>query len=80
MPSQVKLRNNQTEHSEYLHVDATIKAICSDKAIFTFPKVGGGSCQSSEMAAMLDSLSFLFKKLFLLKHNDYNIVKWCSGI
>ena len=63
-------------------MDATIKAICSDKAIFTFPKVGGGSCQSSEMAAMLDSLSFVFKNLFLLKycvkHNDYycKVVQW----
>ena len=43
----------------------------------------GGACQSSEMAAMLNSLYFVFKNVFLLKywvkHYDY-IVKWCSGI
>ncbi len=43
----------------------------------------GGACQSSEMAALLNSLSFVFKYLFLptyhVKHYDY-IVKWCIGI
>ena len=41
------------------------------------------ACQSSEMAALLNSLSFVFKNLFLpkycVKHYDY-IVKWCSGV
>ena len=43
----------------------------------------GSGCQSSEMAALLNSLSFVFKNLFLpnyrVKYYDY-IVKWCSGI
>ena len=43
----------------------------------------GGACQSSEMAALLNSLSFVFKYVFFptyrVKHYDY-IVKWCSGI
>ena len=43
----------------------------------------GGSCQSSEMATLLNSLSFVFKISFLPKYRviyyDY-IVKWCSGI
>ncbi len=40
-------------------------------------------CQSSEMAALLNSLFFVFKISFLPKYRviyyDY-IVKWCSGI
>ena len=43
----------------------------------------GGGCQSSEMAAPLNSLSFAFTNSFLpkyrVKYYDY-IVKWCSGI
>ena len=43
----------------------------------------GGACQSSEMAALLNSLSFMFKYVFLptyrVKHYGH-IVKWCSGI
>ena len=43
----------------------------------------GGACQSSKMAALLNSLSFAFKNSFLPKYRakyyDY-IVKWCSGI
>ena len=39
--------------------------------------------QSSEMAALLNSLSFAFTNSFLpkyrVKYYDY-IVKWCSGI
>ena len=38
----------------------------------------GGACQSSKMAALLNSLSFVFKYVFLPTY-DY-IVKWCSGI
>ena len=43
----------------------------------------GGSCLSSEMATMLNSLSFVFKISFLPKHPVMyydHIVKWCSGI
>ena len=51
-------------------------AICSDKAIVTFPTVDvnwpqqstGGACQSSEMAAVLNSLSVVFNNLFLPKY------------
>ena len=43
----------------------------------------GSACQISDMAALLNSLSFAFKNLFLpkyrVKYYDY-IVKWCSGI
>ncbi len=43
----------------------------------------GGSCQSTEMATLLNSISFVFKISFLPKYRviyyDY-IVKWCSGI
>ena len=43
----------------------------------------GGAWQSSEMAALLNSLFFVFKHVFLptyrVKHYDY-IVKWGSGI
>ena len=66
-------------------------AIFSDRAIFTFPtgavsqplqSIAGG-CQSSEMAALLNSLSFAFANSFLpkyrVKYYDY-IVKWCSGV
>ena len=42
-----------------------------------------GGCQSSEMAALLNSLSFAFANSFLpkyrVKYYDY-IVKWCSGV
>ena len=69
----------------------------SDRAIFTIPtgavsqpptlisplqSIAGG-CQSSEMAALLNSLSFAFANSFLpkyrVKYYDY-IVKWCSGV
>ena len=71
-------------------------AIFSDRAIFTFPtgaripatliwplqSIAGG-CQRSEMAALLNSLSFAFANSFLpkyrVKYYDY-IVKWCSGV
>ena len=43
----------------------------------------GGACQTSEMAALLNSLYLMFKYVFLptyrLKNYDY-IVKSCSGI
>ena len=35
----------------------------------------GGSCQSSEMATLLNSLSFVFKMLFLPKHLVMNILR-----
>ena len=41
----------------------------------------GGGCQSSEMAVLLNSLSFVFTNSFLpkyrVKYYDYT-VKWCS--
>ena len=47
-------------------------AIFSDRAIFTFPiwplqSIAGG-CQSSDMAALLNSLSFAFAISFLPKY------------
>ena len=43
----------------------------------------GGSCQSGNMAALLNSLVFVFRISFLpkyrVKYYEY-IVKWCSGI
>ena len=43
----------------------------------------GCSCQSGKMAALLNSLFFVFKISFLpkysVKYYDY-MVKWCSGI
>ena len=72
-------------------------AIFSEKAIFhvsyrrrmpatlNWPRQSiGVGCQSSEMAALLNSLSFAFTNSFLpqyrvLWYYDY-IVKWCSGI
>ena len=61
-------------------------AIFSDRAMFTLiwplQSIAGG-CQSSEMAALLNSLSFAFANSFLpkycVKYYDY-IVKWCSGV
>ena len=47
------------------------------------PQSIGRSCQSSEMATLLNSLSFVFNILFLAKyhviHYDY-IIKWYGGI
>ena len=65
-------------------------AIFSDRTMFTFlatlnwPRQSiGGGYQSSEMAALLNALSFAFTNSFLPKYRvkryDY-IVKWCSGI
>ena len=71
-------------------------AIFSDRAIFIFSyrrripatliwplKSIAGGCQSSEMAALLNSLSFAFANSFLpkyhVKYYDY-VIKWCSGI
>ena len=43
----------------------------------------GSSCQTAKMAALLNSLFFVFKISFLpkylVKYSDY-IVKWLSGI
>ena len=50
--------------------------------IWPLKSIAGG-CQSSEMAALLNSLSFAFPNSFLpkyrVKYYDY-IVKWCSGV
>ena len=50
--------------------------------IWPLQSIAGG-CQSSEMAALLNSLSFAFANSFLpkyrVKYYDY-IVKWCSGV
>ena len=66
-------------------------AIFSDGAFSRFlpapliwpPQSIAGGCQSSEMAALLNSLSFAFTNSFLpkyrVKYYDY-IVKWCSGV
>ena len=71
-------------------------AIFSDRAICTFPagavspatliwplqSIADG-CQSSEMAALLNSLSFAFANSFLPKYRVkyyVYIVKWCSGV
>ena len=72
-------------------------AIFSDRAIFRFPtgrripatliwplKSIAGGCQSSEMAALLNSLSFAFANSFLhkyrVKYYDYIVILWCSGV
>ena len=58
---------------------------CRMPAALNWPRQSiAGGCQSSEMAALLNSLSFAFKNLFLPNYRvklyyDY-IVKWCSGI
>ena len=64
-------------------------AICSNKAIYhvsyrrrmsatlNWPQQStGGACQSSEMAAVLNSLSFVFKNVFLPK----SVVFLCSRV
>ena len=87
---------NKTNCTEHLHaVLSTCRcnnnAIFSDRAIFKFPEVNinlaaarslGSSCQTGKMAALLNSLFFVFKIVFVPKyrviHYDY-IAKWCSG-
>ena len=65
-------------------------AIFSDRSMFTFPTVAVRrkalpvhGCQTREMAALFNSLSFAFANSFLpkyrVKYYDY-IIKWCSGI
>ena len=64
-PSKLRLRNNHlygTSSSNRLHVDVTIYSN-SARSIFTSPTVD--SCQSCEMATLLNSLSFVFKISFL---------------
>ena len=44
----------------------------------------GDACQRGKMAALLNSLLFVFKMSLLpkyhVKYYDYIVVKWCSGI
>ena len=93
-PSKLNLRNNQTVRNV---CGCNNNAIFSERTIFTFPtgdlyRAGTlvwqrrslhDSCQSGKMAALLNSLFFVFKISFLpkyrVKYYDY-IVKWCSGI
>ena len=54
------------------------------QATLNWPRqIIGGGCQSSEMAALLNSLSFAFTNSFLpkyrVKYYDY-VIKWCIGI
>ena len=67
--------------------EVTVAAtVCSEHTVATLiwplQSIAGG-CQSSEMAALLNSLSFAFANSFLpkyrVKYYDY-IVKWCSGV
>ena len=78
-----------------IHVDATIMRSFQTEQFSRFlpspyaatlnwlrQSIGGG-CQSSEMAALLNSLYFAFTNSCLPMHRvkryDY-IVKWCSGV
>ena len=94
LPPNVKLRNNQTERNVYMWMQQKCNIFRQSNfhvsyrrrmsaAINWTRQSIGGACQSSEMAALLNSLSFVIKYLFLptyrVKHYDY-IVKWCSGI
>ena len=72
-------------------------AICSHKAMFhvsyrrrvsatlNWPRQStGGACQSSEMAALLNSLAFVLNNLFLhkysVKHYHYNLKSFSSKV
>ena len=63
-----------------LHGTSTCRR--NNNAIWPLQSIAGG-CQSSDMAALLNSLSFAFANSFLpkyrVKYYDY-IVKWCSGV
>ena len=91
-PTSVYVQPNCTER---LHVDATIMRSLQTELFSSFlPSTYAGnvnlatkslnsSCQTGNMAALLNSLFFVFKISFLPKYRviyyDY-IVKWCSGI
>ena len=74
-------RNNNAIFSDsYFHVSYHERM----PATLIWPQQSlGGSCQKGKMAALLNSLFFVFKISFLPKYrvmyNDY-IVKWWSGI
>ena len=76
-----KSRNNNAIFSDSnFHV--SYRRRISATLILPLQSIAGG-CQSSEMAALLNSLSFAFANSFLpkyrVKYYDY-IVKWCSGV
>ena len=94
LPSNVKLRNNQTEQNVYMWMQQYCDLFRQSNfhvsyrrrmsATLNLPRQStGGACHSIEMAALLNSLSFVFESLFLpkycVKHYDY-IVKWGIGI
>ena len=86
---------SQLNCTERLHVDATIMRFFQTELFSSFLRLRmpatliwplrsiGSSCQTGKMAALLYSLFFVFKMLFLPKYRviyyDY-IVKWCSGM
>ena len=74
-------RNNNAIFSDSnFHV--SYRRRISATLIWPLQSIAGG-CQSSEMASLLNSLSFAFANSFLpkyrVKYYDY-IVKWCSGV
>ena len=94
LPSKVKLCNNQTVRNVYMWMQQWCDLFRQSNihvsyrhripATIIWPRQSlGGGCQSSEMAALFNSLSFAFTNPFLpkyrVKYFDY-IVKWCSGI
>ena len=82
LPSKVRLRNNQTTRNvykqSYFHVSDRRRIL----ATLIWPRESlGSSCQSTEMATLLNSIYFVCKISFLHKYRviyyDYT-VKWCS--
>ena len=78
----------QPNCTERLHVDATIMRSFQTEQFSRFLQLlyashFAGGCQSSEMAALLNSYLVAFTNSFLpkyrVKYYDY-IIKWCSGI
>ena len=84
-----KVCSRNTGNVEKMFVSETHKKITSHEKLHPPVHVcrqrsgHGDPCQSSDMATLFNSLSFVFKILFLPKYRveyyDY-IVKWCSGI
>ena len=78
--STCRCKNNAIFSNSNFHVSYRC---CMPATLIWTPQSIAGGCQTSEMAALLNSLFFAFTNSFLpkyrVKYYDY-IIKWCSGI
>ena len=90
LPSKVRLRNNQTARNVYCGCNNSdtfrqsyfhVSFLRRMPATLIWPRQSiGGSCQTSEMATLLNSLSFVFKISFQPKYRVIILWLYCKVV